>query len=235
MARRIATMTYPEVPDWAPFTDLRARHLDLQQRYRDAANDSDRLDRTRDRALEADRQAYAQALIDGKSDPGQEHTQQHDKAAAAKRREMEALRLAVQQTEDEIQDLLGSEGAERLAILQGELASDRTKAQGLLDRLTGAMEGMGARQSVTTWLQRAVKDYEPRSFTGTGAGMGRVVGLKKPNGEDHIATEVLAALRATLDGPKPPKVRQPGEHVPLQEQNWGAVQEALPQTAKGSR
>ena len=235
MARRMATMTYPEVPDWKAFTDLRARHLDLQDRYRDAAQDSDRLDRTRDQALEADRDAYAQALIDGKPDPGQKHTQKHDQEAAAKRREMEALRLAVQRTEDEIQDLLGADGKERLEALQAGMADDRAKAQALLDDLAAAMEDLGACQAVAAWLQRAMNDYQPRAFTGTGPGMGRVQGLKRPNGEDHITTDVLAALRATLEGPQPPKARQPGEHVALQEQNWGEVQAALPQTAKGLR
>lgn len=236
MARRIAPITYPEVHGWKAFTDLQTRHLDLQVRYRDTAQASDRLDRTRDQALEADREAYAQALIDRKPDPGQKHVQAHDKAAADKRREMEALQVAVQRTEDEIQDLLEAEGAEQAADLEAAMAESREKAQGLLEDLAAVLIDVQAQGSVAGWIRRTRKDGQATSYRGVGGGTtGLAEGLKGPNGYDHTLDAVFTALRNTLEGPKPPKVRQPGEHVPLQEQNWGEVQAALPQTAKGPR
>lgn len=236
MARHIAPIAYPEVPDWKAFTDLRARHLDLQGRYRDTAQASDRLDRTRDHALEADREAYAQALIDGKPDPGQKHVQAHDKDAAAKRREMEALQVAVQRTQDEIQDLLDAEGAAQVAELQAVMTEGRTQAQGLLEDLAGILTEVQRRQAVADWIARALRDRQATSYRGaTGGTTGLAEGLKGPNGYEHTLEAVFASLRATLEGPKAPKVRKPGEHVPLQEQNWGDVQAALPQTAKGPR
>ncbi|QIK76044.1 hypothetical protein [Nocardioides piscis] len=227
-------MTYPEVEEWKAFTGLQARHLELQDRYRDTAKASDRLDRTRDQALEADREAYAQALIDGKPDPGQKHVQAHDKDAAAKRREMEALQVAVQRTEDEIQDLLNAEGAEQAAALEAAMAEGRVKAQGLLEELAAVLTDVQTQGAVAAWIQRARRDGQAVSYRGASTGTtGLAEGLKGPNGYDHTLEAVFTALRATLEGPKPPKVRQPGEHVPLQEQNWGAVAEALPQTASG--
>lgn len=228
MARnRMAAMTYPEVDGWADFTRLTTQHADLQARYRDALNEADRLDRTRDQAQEKDRDAYAQALLDGKGDPGQKHTQAHDKAAADKRREGEALRVAVQRTEDTIHDLLEAEGGAKVAALEADLGVAREKAQALLAELATHLGSIQDTQSVVAWVQRTLREGRPTSYRALGGLAGRVEGLKRPNGEDHILDDVLAALNSTVQPPTAPTPPAPGTHVPLDQQNWGHVGSAL--------
>lgn len=227
-ADRLAAITYPEVSDWPAFTHLTAQHADLQARYRAAAQEADRLDRTRDTALEADREAYAQALLDGKDDPGQAHTQAHDKAAADKRRECDALRVAVQRTEDAIQDLLEAEGADKVAALGTRTDADRRKAQTAMAKLADLLGSIQENKAQVAWIQRALRDGRPTSYRGgAAASTGYAEGLKGPNGYDHTLADVFAALERAIQPPAPMAPRQPGRHVPPDQQNWGHVGAAL--------
>lgn len=229
MARdRLAALIYPDVTDWPEFTHLTAQHADLQARYRDAMTEADRLDRTRDTALEKDREAYAQALLDGKGDPGQKHTQAHDKAAADKRREGDALRVAVQRTEDAIQDLLEDQGTDRVAALEADVAEGREKALVLLGELADLLGSIQETNAQVAWVRKALRDGRPTSYKGGNAGTtGYVQGLKGPNGYDHTVADVFAALNRALQPPAPVEPRRPGRHVPPDQQNWGQVGAAL--------
>lgn len=225
---RIAALTYPEAAGWPEFTRLTAQHADLQTRYRDTAGEADRLDRTRDTALDKDREAYAQALLDGKADPGQKHTQAHDKKAADKRRERDALRVAVQRTEDTIQDLLETEGTDRVASLDADLTEGREKAQALLADLATRLSTIQENRAVAAWVRKALRDGHATSYRPATAGTtGWAEGLKRANGEDHTLADVFAALDRTLQPPAPAEPRRPGAHVPPDQQNWGQVGAAL--------
>lgn len=225
---RLAAITYPDMGDWPEFTRLTAQHGDLQARYRAAAEEADRLDRSRDHALEADREAYAEALLDGQDDPGQAHTQAHDKAAADKRRECEALRVAVQRTEDAIQDLLEAEGQARVEALTAQADADRRKAQAAMSKLATLLGSVQETKAQVAWVRRSLRDGRPTSYKGGAAATtGYMEGLKGPNGYDHTLEAVFAALDRALQPPAPVEPRRPGRHVPPDQQNWGAVGAAL--------
>lgn len=225
---RLAAITYPELGDWPEFTRLTAQHADLQARYRAAAEEADRLDRTRDTALEADREAYAQALLDGHDDPGQAHTHAHDKAAAAKRRECDALRVAVQRTEDAVQDLLGDDGQARMESLEAQADADRKKAQAAMAKLAAHLGSVQETKAQVAWVRKVLRDGRPTSYKGgKAATTGYAEGLKGPNGYNHTLKAVFAALDRALQPPAPAEPRRPGRHVPPDQQNWGHVGAAL--------
>ncbi len=221
---RLPATNYPELSDWPEYTHLTAQHADLQARYRSSAQETDRLDRTRDTALEADREAYAQALLDGKDDPGQAQTHAHDQAAADKRRECDALRLAVQRTEVTIQELIEAEAPKRLAALESQADAEQRKTQAALAKFITFLVGMQETRAQAAWLRRVLSDGHATSYRGgNGIPTGHAEGLKAPNGYDHTLQNALDALDRTVQPAAPTEARAPGEHVPLRDQTWAEV------------
>lgn len=219
---RVAATQYPAIPTWTSYSALLARHAELVERHRQAGRDLDRLDRTRDAAVEADRSAYADALAAGDKDPGAKITEKHDKDAAAKRRELDALALAVHRVEGEITRLIDAEGDGQLEQLVSLAEADREASQLLVADLQAAYFRLRREQAVTAWLSRALEG-EAISYRDRGAGV--LPGMMRPSGDPYSAEDLLASLAQSLE-PTTRTAREPGQHVPLADQTLGAGMDA---------
>jgi DNA repair exonuclease SbcCD ATPase subunit len=184
----------------------------LRQRLRTERQELVELEHGRDAAAEQDTAAQAAALRAGKPDPGRKAEAKAAKAIESKAPTITALERAVEDAEAELAAAVQEHTAKYREQLQDAAEAERAKARELLD---GLMATLAERQEVLalrSWLAAPTHGFNPGKFTGG------VAGLLRPNGEEFRIDELVTAVAAALDPPKPPPptnpLLQPLQHVP---------------------
>ena len=168
---------------------------------RDGAwRDVQQLEEQRERAVAADRQAFAKALANGKQDPGTATLDAHDAAAAAARRKAEALDLAVETAAKALGDAIALHGAEWAATVEAELDDAVDAYAALVEQVITARTRVDHLRGVLSFIRQP----QGRGYSPAG---GRLLTLVGQNGEPFRTVVVLDALRA--DATPPPREPDP--------------------------
>ncbi len=167
-----------------------AEHAALLTRQQSAAQDLLDLEDRRRVAVNADRDAYAQALRSGRPDPGQPRTTEFDAQLVEARRLLAGLATAVAASADEVLTAV----ARARETWQVDTARAETEARTrwleAIDALDAARVALVQARSVGAWLEGPAdryKDWTPP--------VGR---LAAQHGGPHNWTDVVDALRADL-------------------------------------
>lgn len=142
------------------------------------------------KALQADRQALADAKRKSQPDPGYEAVRQADDAIEQARREAEALAVAVDDQRSALADALAKYGAEHEAKVAERVRAARGAYDAALDKLAAAHDQLADELSMARWLREAPAVSRWR------ATLGIVTHLTGPNGDPHAWGSVLALLRS---------------------------------------
>ncbi len=184
---------------WTPLEQAKAQHARLHDELLRSRRTLEELAAARDVAVGEDRALLAKALRDSTPHPGTDTIDELDRRIAAEQRQLEALELAVRESEDEITAVV-ERHRERW---QAEHERAVAKARATLERKLG--DYAGARHELLEQLRLAVflRDY-PAAWRGKATGSGWIFTLLAESGEPLPWTSVLAALEHDARGDERP-------------------------------
>ncbi len=190
---------------WAQLEGAKAQHARLHDELLRSRRTMEELAAARDVATAEDRALLAKALRDNTAHPGTEKIAELDGRIAAEQRQLEALELAVRESEDEITAVV----ERHRTRWQAEQERAVAKARATLERQLA--QYAAARHELLEQLRLAVflRDY-PAAWRGKATGSGWVFSLIAESGEPLPWTSVLAALEHDARGderPAPAKVK----------------------------
>jgi len=186
---RIAPGQLPTLPDLPPFAEARAAIEtlnDLRRRAGAAHVAAQGADAALRDAQRADSRSLADALREGRKDPGPTHKREAEARIAEATRHRDALRLAVADAQRELERVLDAQAPAMLAALDEMLDEDRAAALQALEGYVAARGTLDARLALRRFLR----------------------GQKGTRGLDVIARRgmsadsVLDMLRAELEQPE---------------------------------
>ncbi len=186
------------VTRWQPLEAAKAQHARLHDELLRSRRTLEELAAARDVAVAEDRALLAKALRDSTPHPGTEKIAELDRRSAAEQRQLEALELAVRESEDEITAVV----ERHRTRWQAEQQRAESRAREKLEKALGAYAD--ARHALLEELRLAVflRDF-PAAWRGKATGSGWVLGLASPSGEPVAWDAMRAALEADARGERP--------------------------------
>lgn len=181
-------------PKVKPVADV---YAELREQERRAAARYAELQEARSRAMQADRQALADAKRAGKPDPGYDAVTKADEAIDAQRRELEALEVAVDDQRGELVAAVAKYRGDYAKRIDGQTAQARKRYAEAVEALAEAHAQLADAASVRLWL-----DGFPESTRWRPA-LVRVASLRTPAGEPYDVASVLDGLREHAEPPQP--------------------------------
>lgn len=176
----------------------------LEAERHKAVAERGRLERARNGAVEADREAYAAALRGGKKeggDPGTPATEKADKAIAAAHRREEALATAAGQTRAELAEVIKAERSELERVAAERVAEARERFRSALEGLVAEQRGLSEALGFSGWLAGFPETtYAPAKHTPAVRGIATLSG--DPPRFEQVA-EALARLAEPLRPAQP--------------------------------
>ena len=174
----------------------------LEAERHKAVTERGRLERARNGAVEADREAYAAALRGGKKeDPGTSATEKADKAIAAARRRDEALATAAGQTRAELAEVIRAERSELERVAEENVEQARERFRSALEGLVAEQRGLSEALGFSGWLAGFPETiYAPAKHTPAVRGIATLSG--DPPRFEQVA-EALACLAEPLRPAQP--------------------------------
>jgi hypothetical protein len=124
------------------------------------------LEFARDRAREEDRQAHADAIRQGKPDPGDQATLRAQEASKVRSREVEALRTAAVDAHHELVDVIERHRSTWSEKVRDRIEKRRTEVRKAIDQLDRAARELREDQTLVGWL-RDFPNARYKSATGT--------------------------------------------------------------------
>jgi len=186
-----------EIPDekaQAAADELRRLQAEKQQ----AGTERVRLERARNGAVEADREAYAAALRGGKKeDPGTSATEKADKAIAKARRREEALGTACGQARAEFDAVVSDHLDELQRIAEERVSESRVSFGRVLESLVEEHRKLAIAIGLAGWLKAFPQGRAPGKFAP------RLSALADRSGETPSFEQVLEALTELAEPSKP--------------------------------
>jgi len=164
---------------------VRARHYDLVN--------------GRWQAAERDRDAYATAIADGKDDPGQEQTRQHDAQITDAARREEALEVAVSRARQTFVEAVERRKEPVLASAQEREEKERVALLAAVEQVAEHRRHLAEARHLKTWVEKVAEEGHARWRPGTG---GSLPGVRGPNGEPVLFGQVVDALRSLCESPQ---------------------------------
>ena len=184
----------PDVSAQAAADELRRLQAEKQQ----AGTERVRLERARNGAVEADREAYAAALRGGKKeDPGTSATEKADKAIAKARRREEALGTACGQARAEFDAVVSDHLDELQRIAEERVSESRVSFGRVLESLVEEHRRLALAIGLAGWLKAFPQGRAPGKFAP------RLSALADRSGETPSFEQVAEALAALAEPPKP--------------------------------
>ena len=174
----------------------------LEAERHKAVTERGRLERARNGAVEADREAYAAALRGGKKeDPGTSATEKADKATAAARRREEALATAAGQGRAELAEVIRAERSELERVAEENVEQARERFRSALEGLVAEQRGLSEALGFSGWLAGFPETiYAPAKHTPAVRGIATLSG--DPPRFEQVA-EALARLAEPLRPAQP--------------------------------
>ena len=165
---------------------VRARHYDLVN--------------SRWQAAERDRDAYATAIADGKDDPGQEHTRQHDAQITDAARREEALEVAVSRARQTFVAAVERRKEPVLASARDREEKERVALLEAVEQVAEHLHKLAEARHLKTWVEKVSEEGHARWRPGDG---GHLPGVKGgPSGEPVLVGQVVEALRSLCESPQ---------------------------------
>jgi ABC-type transporter Mla subunit MlaD len=151
-----------------------------------------------EQAVEDDRRRLPDAYADESAKPDRKAVQKLEDELAARRRDLDALDLAVSDARKKVAEAIDAHREAWRAALEAERASARAGLSDAIDALERAHQRVGEFQGAISFLTSW-----PRVPT-YAAGTRPVLELRGRNGEPYNWPTVLAALRTEARPPEPP-------------------------------
>lgn len=148
-----------------------------------------------ERAKDADREAYADALTVGGQDPGIPETDALAGLVAESERKIDALELALSQTFMALVETVRDERDDLIGQAQETLDVQRSEYREALDAVEQTHRVMAETTSILSWLRR-FPDGPPAN---PATKLAKVPGTDGRNGEDRSVSLVLHGLRSLAD------------------------------------
>jgi hypothetical protein len=181
--------------------DAAAETATLREKHRAARQELVELEHARDAAKSADTEAGAAALRAGKKAPAA-RLPKAEAAIKAAEPNVDALALAAEQAEADLQAAIGDCAEETRESLAAEVRDQRAGARALAEQIVAAMVEIEVTLGLAAWLQDPTRP--PRRFR-----LGELT-TRTANGEPLTVQTAAAELEAALAPPPEPK---PGPKV----------------------
>lgn len=180
------------------------RHTAAREAEHAASLDATVLEQTRPQAVAMDRDAYADALEGGKRDPGQKHTDAHDKKVADAQRRADAARVVTQRAFAALAETVAAHEAEWAELVDKRLHDARQQYAAALDALAERHVQLAQASALAAYLAGGGRRFRPAAAN--------TVELRR-NAEPRVqVVELLGALRSLAE---PPTVQKPAFSGPL--------------------
>ena len=214
----------PESKVWDELKEPVAEYRKLVSDRHMAYTRLGQLENDRVRAIERDRIALAKALREGADDPGDTAVEKIDKDMANTRRTIEALEIAIEETEQELIGVVDEHKSAWLDAVDAEIAADTAAYRAAIDQV----EATRTRLTETVALKRFLNTFPEHGYT---PGHWHVFALIAPHGDPFRWDQVIDALRKDSEvAISPPPKSAPQEFAgPIREQLHdapGMVEEA---------
>lgn len=170
-----------------------------QEEFQTVRQDEVELEQTREQAVEADRQAYADAVEAGKPDPGPKHAKAHEDKLADAVRRSEAVEVALERSHDRLLAAADEHRDELRAAVEKRVSQSRAALTSAIDEATARHADLQHALALSAW----VKDF-PGKARWAPSKYASVVHLG--SGQQGGVAEVLAAVRVLAQPPP----RRPG-------------------------
>jgi hypothetical protein len=178
---------------WGAYNDLWDQ---LQAEHRKA----DQLQRDKAQAVDADRQALADAIRAGKNEPTETAVKRVEAAIAKCERQIDALNIALDDAAEQLDATVAQVRDQWATDLSATMMDARTRVAEAIDEIEVALGVIHDARTATYW----VLNYQP------GKPMKPVhpapLALPAPSGDDYTTGLVLAALRRLVDQPDPQRI-----------------------------
>jgi hypothetical protein len=155
----------------------------------------------RERAVEADRVALAQAIREEKPDPGDKTVEKFDKELLACNRRLEALEVALDEAEVELIDVIDRHRNEWLEQAEAKLDSAYETYAEAIETLAAAGDAVAREWGLVRWIKNFPEEEVAYRVRGS-----YVIGLKATHGDPYSLFQIIEALRADAKRPDPPRV-----------------------------
>jgi hypothetical protein len=175
---------------WKELEEVRDAYEELKKERRVTETRLRSLRGERERAVLRDREALADAIRDGKADPGGKQVEKIEKEIRACTRRLEALEIALDDAED---DLLAEVDEHRdgwASDVEPALEAAREEYTQAVESLASARRKVSAKYALLRWVRLFPEEemsYRVRSSY--------VSDLKGPNGDPYMIDQVVQALR----------------------------------------
>ena len=181
--------------EWEELERVRVALEDLKKERRVTATRLSSLSGERERAISKDRDALAQAIREGKSDPGDKSVEKVEKEIQACNRRIEALDVALEDTERDLIAVVDEHREEWAPEVEGALEGARQEYGEAIEALARAY----AKVTSTYALLRWVKLFPEQEMSYRVRGM-KVNALRGQHGDPYLFDEVLGAPFGCLRG-----------------------------------
>lgn len=175
---------------WDELEAVRTAFEELRKERRVTSTRLASLQSERERAVMKDRDALAQAIRKGKADPGGKAVEKVEKDIAACTRRLEALEVALEDTERDLIAVVDEHRDEWAGEAEDHLADARAEYAEAVESLARAYGRVSAAHALVRWA-RLFPEGET-SFRVRGA---QLESLKAPHGGPYLLDEVIAGLR----------------------------------------
>lgn len=157
-------------------------------------------------ATRSDREALAEAIRSGKSDPGTAAIEKLDAEFAAARRRVEALQLAIGNAQHDLEASIEQHRSEWRESLERDAVKQREALRGAIEAMRQAHATLALTHAVSAWLA----EFPQRTKWSPHAGSW-IPGLTQPDGTPFSVDDVTVAL---LELAEPPNPKTPRMLVP---------------------
>ena len=191
----------PAIPNRA-IAEAGREYTRRAEEYRLARQDEIELEQTRDQAVEADRQAYADAVEAGKPDPGPKRTKAHDEKHAAAVRRSEAVEIALERSRTRLLEAMDEHRDELRDAAEKRVAQSRAALRAGLDDLLIRHGELQQALALAGWARSFPEQirWAPGKYAAQ-------VSMPRSEAGQVPAEQLLTALRASAD---PPPARPAG-------------------------
>lgn len=202
----------PESRLWPEIQPLVAEYRKLLGDRRASQQQLGRLEDDYLRAVESDKVALAQALRDGKPDPGSKAVEKLDKERANTRRTIESLEIAILDVEAELDQAIEEQKAGQAERVEDEISEACEEYAAAIDALETARQTLV--ESVA--MRRFLESFPERSWRPGGWKLWKLLAT---HGDPYDFGKVAEALRYDIEIVQQPRAEAQAESSgPLNEQ-----------------
>ena len=182
----------PESKLWPEVQPLAKEYRKLVGDRRAAQQQLGQLEDAHVRAVESDKVAYAQALREGKPDPGNKAVEKLNKERANTRRTIESLEVAILEVEAELEDAIEAQKAGQSERIQAEIEEACVVYAAAIDELAVARQSLAEIVAMRHFL----KEFPERGYKPAGW---PVFKLQAPSGDPYDFGRVSDALHNEIE------------------------------------